>query len=125
MQHRETDDGQLEFFVEWVNDPPSWIGRPDLPEESVSRYLAKAFKKRRYTSVRDPDAQPATQVVTELGREDPDGLNRLRRLWPTLFGSPRLPMPAPPPSFQPDDFLNPPNGLVDLAAFNRACESRL
>ena len=60
LQHRETDDGQLEFFVEWVNDPPSWIGRPDLPEESVSRYLAKAFKKRRQTSVRDPDARTAT-----------------------------------------------------------------
>ena len=113
--------GQLEFFVEWVNDPPSWVGRPDLPEESVSRYLAKAFKKRLQTLVRDPDARPATQVVTQLGREDPDDLNRLRRLWPTLFGPSRLPMPTPPPSFQPDILLNPPNGFFYLAAFNRAC----
>ena len=123
LKHRETDDGQLEFFVEWVNDPPSWIGRPDLPEESVSRYLAKAFKKRRHTAVRDPGAQPATQVVTELDVED--GLDRLRRRWPTPFVPSRLPTPAPPPSFQPDELLNPPTGFVDLAAFNRACESRL
>ena len=80
LKHCETYYGHLEFFVEWVNDPTSWIGRPDLPEESVSRYLAEAFKKRHHTSVRDPDAQPATQVLTELNREDPDGLDRLRRL---------------------------------------------
>ena len=125
VTRRETDDGQPEFFVEWVNDPLSWIGRPNLPEESFSSYFAKAFKNRRETSMRDPYARPATQVVAELGREDRDGLNRLRLLWPTLFGTSRLPMLAPPPSFQPDDLLNPPNGLVDLAAFNRSCESRL
>ena len=38
LKHCETEEGQLEFFVEWVSDPPSWIGRPDLLEDLVSRF---------------------------------------------------------------------------------------
>jgi len=112
LKHRETDDGELEFYVQWVNDPPSWIGRVDLPEESVSRYLAKALRKPRRRQPQS-DPRPATQLVTDEPRpmEAPDAV-------PSY----------PPPAFVPpvhDGFLSPPWGFLDLAEFLRADSSRV
>ena len=39
---RELDDGNLEFKIDWVGDyDPSWQPRPNIPEEAISRYLAR------------------------------------------------------------------------------------
>ena len=42
MDHRELDDGSLEFKIDWVGDyEPSWQPRANIPEEAISRYLAR------------------------------------------------------------------------------------
>ena len=45
LDHRELDDGSLQFCVYWAGDwKPTWEPRAFLPEEAISRYL---FKRRR------------------------------------------------------------------------------
>lgn len=42
LEHREKPDGSLEFRVDWEGDfAPTWEPRENLPEESISRYLAQ------------------------------------------------------------------------------------
>ena len=42
LDHRERDDGSLEFKIDWVgNYDPSWQPRANIPEEAISRYLAR------------------------------------------------------------------------------------
>ena len=48
LDHRELDDGTLQFRIEWAgNWKPTWEERKYIPEESISRYLAKRRKKDR------------------------------------------------------------------------------
>ncbi len=48
LDHREMDDGSLEFKLEWEgNWRPSWQPRENVPEEAVSRYLAKVARRNR------------------------------------------------------------------------------
>ena len=48
LDHREDDDGSLEFLLDWDGDyEPSWQPRANVPEESVSRYLAKRARRDR------------------------------------------------------------------------------
>ena len=42
LDHRELDDGRLQFRVDWAGDwKPTWEPRAFLPEEAISRYLVK------------------------------------------------------------------------------------
>ena len=42
LDHRELDDGSLEFRVDWAGDwTPTWEPRRFLPEEAISRYLLR------------------------------------------------------------------------------------
>ena len=42
MDHREKPDGTLEFRISWEGDyEPTWEPRENIPEETISRYLAK------------------------------------------------------------------------------------
>ena len=46
LDHRELDDGRLQFRVDWAGDwTPKWEPRAFLPEEAISRYLVK--RRRR------------------------------------------------------------------------------
>ena len=48
LDHRELDDGSLEFLIDWVGDySPSWQPRANIPEEAISRYLARRRRADR------------------------------------------------------------------------------
>ena len=48
LDHRELDDGTLEFRIDWAGDwSPTWEPRRFIPEEAISRYLAKRRKADR------------------------------------------------------------------------------
>ena len=54
LDHRELDDGSLEFRIDWAgNWRPSWEPRAYIPEEAISRYLARRRKQDR-AAVRAP-----------------------------------------------------------------------
>ena len=46
LDHRELDDGSLQFDVDWAGDwKPTWEPRAFLPEEATSRYLVKRSRR--------------------------------------------------------------------------------
>ena len=48
LDHRELDDGSLEFRIDWAGKwKPTWEPRQYIPEEAISRYLTKRRKKDR------------------------------------------------------------------------------
>ena len=48
LDHRELDDGTLEFRIDWAGKwKPTWEPRKYIPEEAISRYLAKRRNKDR------------------------------------------------------------------------------
>ena len=48
LDHRERDDGTLEFKLKWSgNWDPTWEPRANIPEESISRYLARVARKAK------------------------------------------------------------------------------
>ena len=46
LDHRTLQDGSVEFKLDWEGHRPTWVGRPDVPEESVSRYFARLATAR-------------------------------------------------------------------------------
>ena len=53
LAHREDDDGNLQFQLDWEGDyAPTWEPRANVPEESVSRYLAKQARRARRAAQR-------------------------------------------------------------------------
>ena len=61
LDHREADDGTLEFRIEWAGKwKPTWEPRTHIPEESIFRYLISQRKRderpRRRTNPLGTDA---------------------------------------------------------------------
>ena len=54
LDHRTLDDGAVQFKLDWENYPPSWTDRSNVPEESVSRYLARLANERVRLTTRAP-----------------------------------------------------------------------
>jgi len=46
LDHRTLADGTVEFKLDWEGYRPTWQPRQDVPEESISRYLARLATRR-------------------------------------------------------------------------------
>jgi len=64
LDHRTLADGSVEFKLDWEGHRPSWVGRPDVPEESISRYFARLADRR----AREIHRRVSTVVEQELPR---------------------------------------------------------
>ena len=53
LDHREMEDGTLELKIRWTEEwEDTWEPRDLIPEEAVSRYLAKAARKAKRAAER-------------------------------------------------------------------------